>query len=64
MTVECTPNGDSPLMEGRTPVIGIDLWEHSYYLKYQNARLEYVSAWWNVVNWEEAERRFQAARSA
>ncbi len=64
LTVECTPNGDSPLMEGRTPVIGIDLWEHSYYLKYQNARLEYVSAWWNVVNWDEAERRFQAARSA
>jgi superoxide dismutase, Fe-Mn family len=63
LTVETTQNGDSPLMEGKLPVIGIDLWEHSYYLKYQNARLEYVSAWWNVVNWEEAERRFQAARS-
>ena len=64
LSVECTPNGDSPLMEGRLPVIRIDLWEHAYYLKYQNARLEYVSAWWNVVNWEEAERRFQAAKSS
>ena len=64
LSVECTPNGDSPLMEGRLPIIGIDLWEHAYYLKYQNARLEYVSAWWNVVNWEEAERRYQAARSS
>ncbi len=64
LTVESTQNGDTPLMEGRLPIIGIDLWEHSYYLKYQNARLEYVSAWWNVVNWEEAERRFQAARSS
>ena len=64
LSVECTPNGDSPLIEGRLPIIGIDLWEHAYYLKYQNARLEYVSAWWNVVNWEEAERRFQAAKSS
>jgi superoxide dismutase, Fe-Mn family len=64
LSVDCTPNGDSPLMEGRLPIIGIDLWEHSYYLKYQNARLEYVNAWWNVVNWEEAERRFQAAKSS
>ena len=64
LTVECTPNGDSPLMEGKTPILGIDLWEHAYYLKYQNARLQYVDAWWNVVNWEEANRRFQAAKSA
>ncbi len=64
LTVECTPNGDSPLMEGKTPVIGIDLWEHAYYLKYQNARPDYVSAWWNVVNWDEANRRFQAAQRA
>ena len=64
LNVECTPNGDSPLMEGKTPVIGIDLWEHAYYLKYQNARPDYVSAWWNVVNWDEANRRFQAAQRA
>jgi superoxide dismutase, Fe-Mn family len=63
LNVECTPNGDSPLMEGKLPIIGIDLWEHAYYLNYQNARPEYVNAWWNVVNWEEAERRFQAAKS-
>jgi superoxide dismutase, Fe-Mn family len=63
LSVECTPNGDSPLMEGKLPIIGIDLWEHAYYLNYQNARPEYVNAWWNVVNWEEAERRFQAAKS-
>src|SRR5918997_193614 len=64
LSVECTPNGDSPLMEGKTPVIGIDLWEHAYYLKYQNARPDYVSAWWNVVNGDEANRRFQAAQRA
>ena len=64
LTVDCTPNGDSPLMEGKTPVLGIDLWEHAYYLKHQNARLNYVSDWWNVVNWEEANRRFQAAQTA
>jgi Fe-Mn family superoxide dismutase len=63
LTIETTPNGDTPLMEGKLPVIGLDLWEHAYYLKYQNARLQYVDAWWNVVNWEEAERRFQAAKS-
>ena len=61
LSVECTPNGDSPLMEGRLPVIGIDLWEHAYYLKYQNARLEYVSAWWNVVNWDEVAKRLESA---
>ena len=64
LSVDCTPNGDSPLMEGRLPIIGIDVWEHAYYLKYQNARLEYVNAWSNVVNWDEAERRYNAARSS
>jgi Fe-Mn family superoxide dismutase len=64
LSIECTPNQNSPYMEGKTPVIGLDLWEHSYYLKYQNRRPEYVNAWWNVVNWQEAERRYQAAKSA
>ena len=64
LSIETTPNGDSPLMEGKTPVIGLDCWEHSYYLKYQNRRPEYIGAWWNVVNWDEAERRYGAAMSA
>ncbi len=64
LSVETTPNGDSPLMEGKTPVIGLDCWEHSYYLKYQNRRPEYIENWWNVVNWQEAERRYGAAKSA
>lgn len=59
-----TPNGDSPYMEGKLPIIGLDCWEHAYYLKYQNRRAEYVSNWWNVVNWEEAGRRYDAARSS
>lgn len=58
LEITSTPNQDSPLMEGRFPVIGIDVWEHAYYLKYQNRRNEYVAAWWNVVNWKEAENRF------
>jgi Fe-Mn family superoxide dismutase len=64
LTIESTPNQDSPLMEGKLPVIGLDVWEHAYYLKYQNRRPEYINAWWDVVNWEEAERRYQAARSS
>ena len=64
LSIETTPNQNSPLMEGKTPVIGLDVWEHAYYLKYQNRRPEYIDAWWNVVNWDEAERRYQAARSA
>lgn len=56
------PNQDSPLMMGDTPVLGVDVWEHAYYLKYQNRRPEYLENWWNVVNWEEADRLFKAAR--
>jgi Fe-Mn family superoxide dismutase len=64
LSIETTPNQDTPLMEGKTPVIGLDVWEHAYYLKYQNRRPEYIGAWWNVVNWDEAERRYQAAKNA
>ena len=55
LVVESSPNQDSPIMAGGTPILGIDVWEHAYYLKYQNRRPEYVGAWWSVVNWERAE---------
>jgi len=61
LAVESTPNQDTPLMEGRTPVLGCDVWEHAYYLHYQNRRADYVTAWWNVVNWSEVAKRYKAA---
>lgn len=61
LAIQDTLNQDSPLTEGKTPVLGIDVWEHAYYLKYQNRRPEYVKAFWNVVNWPEVERRYKEA---
>ena len=62
LAVTSTPNQDSPIMEGTTPILGLDVWEHAYYLKYQNRRPDYVAAWWNTVNWDEVNRRYQAAK--
>ena len=60
LTIESTPNQDNPLMDGKHAVLGLDVWEHAYYLKYQNRRPDYVDAWWNVVNWGEAAKRYAA----
>jgi Fe-Mn family superoxide dismutase len=62
LAITSTPNQDSPLMEGKTPILGLDVWEHAYYLKYQNKRPDYIAAFWNVVNWDEVNKRFEAAR--
>lgn len=62
LAVTSTPNQDSPLMEGKTPILGVDVWEHAYYLKYQNKRPDYVDAFFNVINWDEVAKRYAAAK--
>ena len=64
LAVLSTPNQDSPIMEGRTPLLGIDVWEHAYYLNYQNRRPDYLAAWWNVVDWDAVAGKLEAARSS
>ena len=62
VAITSTPNQDSPLMDGQTPLLGIDVWEHAYYLKYKNVRPDYIAAFWNIVNWDEVAKRFDAAK--
>jgi Fe-Mn family superoxide dismutase len=62
LIVETTPNQDSPLSRGRTPILGVDVWEHAYYLKYQNRRPDYIQAWWNTINWSAVAERYASAR--
>jgi Fe-Mn family superoxide dismutase len=62
LEVVATPNQDSPLSQGSAPILGVDVWEHAYYLKYQNRRPDYLAAFWNVVNWDAVARNFEAAK--
>ncbi|QED48648.1 superoxide dismutase [Cytobacillus dafuensis] len=62
LEVTSTPNQDSPLMDGKTPILGLDVWEHAYYLNYQNRRPDYINSFWNVVNWDEVSKRYSAAK--
>jgi Fe-Mn family superoxide dismutase len=63
LAVSSSPNQDSPLMEGATPILGNDVWEHAYYLNYQNRRPDYLAAWFNLINWAEVNRRYQTAKA-
>ncbi|MEP7087383.1 MAG: superoxide dismutase [Gemmatimonadota bacterium] len=60
LTIESSPNQDTPVSEKKTPILGVDVWEHAYYLKYQNRRADYLAAWWNVVNWAEVYKKYEA----
>ena len=63
LAVKSTPNQDTPVMDGEAPLLGIDVWEHAYYLNYQNRRPDYLEAWWNVVDWNAVAAKFDAARA-